>query len=191
MRALWRGGVKQGGSESQAWDPGRQAAPRHSCGVSGTFSFLPLSTSRRTSSCLSREAIPLCPGPPGWRLTVPSRDAELHCPSWSLGTRSRSPSRWVAGRSPGVLAPVLCFVCSRRLRLKLLGWRDVSPKGSKPRTVIFALQHALLLSSSAAPTAAPAAARRRRSSGKGLSFKSMLSTVIRISYHPCHCNGWD
>lgn len=27
--------------------------------------------------------------------------------------------------------------------------------------------------------------------GKGLSFKSILSTVIRISYHPCHCNGWD
>ena len=44
------------------------------CGVSRTFSFLPVSTSRRTRSCLGWEAIALCPGP---RLEVPSRDAEL------------------------------------------------------------------------------------------------------------------
>lgn len=123
---------------------------------------------------------------------MPSRDAELHCPSCSLGTGRGSPSRRVSGRGPGVLAPVPSSVCRGRIRLKLLGWRDISLEGSEPQTVICALQQALLPSPSAAPTAAPAAVRRRRrNAGKGLSFKSIRSTVIRISYHPCHCNGWD
>lgn len=57
-----------------------------------------------------------------------------------------------------------------------------APDGPEPPTLSLALKQL---------PSVPTATRRRRRAGKGLSFKSMSSAVIRISYRRCHCNGWD
>lgn len=109
VRALWKAGVKQHAVSPrlETWDC--RMHPVSLVGSAGSSPSFHPSTRKRKRPPASAVRPYFCSDPLG--LIVSSRDAELHCPSCSLGIQSRSLPD-MSGMSHGILALIPCSVSS-------------------------------------------------------------------------------